>query len=296
MSTNRVDLDLPAGVATAAGDLSPRLIERLRAVRHVALDMDGTIYRGAQLFPFTSDFLATLRRLNIGYTFLTNNSSKSVADYVTHVRRIGLDVSAEQIFTSTHATIAYLKEQVPSATRLYVLGTASMQSQIAEAGYSIVDDDPEAVVVGFDTALVYERLCKAAYFVEQGLPYVASHPDRFCPTDLPTVLVDCGAICAAIEYATKRAPDAVVGKPDPWMLKSLQQTHDLPDGSMAMVGDRLATDIAMACRAEALGVLVLTGDSTAAEAADAVEPPDLILPSLKELGPLLLKSRNGSTL
>ena len=205
MTQPHAAIAVSSSMPSNAVDLSPALHRRLQQIRHVALDMDGTIYRGAQLFDFTPGFLQLLTDLGIGYTFLTNNSSKSVADYLKHLSKMGLSASPEQMFISTHATLAYLREQVPQARRLYVLGTKSMQLEMSEAGFEIVDETPDAVVVGFDTQLAYDRLCKAAYFVEQGLPYVASHPDRYCPTDLPTVLVDCGAICKAIEYATSRA-------------------------------------------------------------------------------------------
>ena len=269
----------------------PNLMGRLRQIRHVALDMDGTIYRGGELFDFTVPFLERLDGLGVGYTFLTNNSSKSVAQYLANLRKMGVPADADKLFTSTHATIAHLRREVPQARRLFALAAEGMRQELADAGFELTrpdaDDEPDALVVGFDTGLAYDRLCAAAYWAQQGKPYVASNPDRFCPTDLPTVLVDCGAMCAAIEVATGRKPDAVAGKPDPHMLQSLMERHGLRPDAMAMVGDRVTTDVGMARRAEALSVLVLTGDSTEAEAASAQAPPDLVLADLKELGDLL---------
>ena len=118
-------------------------------------------------------------------------------------------------------------------------------------------------VVGFDTELTFARLCRAAYWISKGKPFIATHPDRICPTDQPTVLVDCGAICAALEQAAGRGPDVVLGKPDPCMLRGILSRHALAPEQLAMVGDRLYTDMAMARRAGALGVLVLTGETTA---------------------------------
>src|SRR6187402_2612642 len=103
--------------------MNPSLAERLRKIRHVALDMDGTIYRGGTLFPFTNAFLAQLTGLGIGYSFLTNNSSKSTADYTRHLSKIGVPATIEQVYTSTQASIEYLRESLPSARRLFVLGT-----------------------------------------------------------------------------------------------------------------------------------------------------------------------------
>ncbi len=265
--------------------------QQLNRIRHVALDMDGTIYSGGTLFTFTLPFLDRLRRLGIGHTFLTNNSSKSSADYLAHLAKIGIPATADQLYTSTQAMVEYLREQRPELKRLFVLGTASLRRELAGEGFTITADDaadvPDAVLAGFDTELVFSRLCRAAYWVQQGKPFLATHPDRVCPTDKPTVLVDCGAICAALEKAAGRAPDVVLGKPDPCMIRGILHRHALAPDELAMVGDRLYTDMAMARRAGALGVLVLTGETTAAQAAAAQPPPGLVVASLAELGDLL---------
>jgi NagD protein len=146
---------------------------------------------------------------------------------------------------------------------------------------------PDAVLVGFDKTLTYSRLCRAAWWIKNGNPFFATNPDLVCPTDEPTVLIDCGSITAALEKATGRAPQAVLGKPDPAMLRGILQRHSLAPENLAMVGDRLYTDMEMARRAGALGVLVLTGEATAADAANHVPKPDLIVPSLKEFGEML---------
>lgn len=271
--------------------------QSLRRIRHVALDMDGTIYNGGTLFAFTNPFLARLTELGIGCTFLTNNSSKSVQDYVAHLRHMGVTATADQLFTSTQATLEYLREKLPAGRKLFVLGTASMRKEIAQAGYTIAadhaGDEPDAVVVGFDTELTFARLCCAAWWIKQGKPYLASHPDRVCPTDALTVLVDCGSVCAALKAATGREPDAVLGKPDPRMLRGLLQREELRPEELAMVGDRLSTDMAMARRAGALGVLVLTGEATAAEAARLQPPPDLMVADIAEFGEMLEAARGG---
>jgi ribonucleotide monophosphatase NagD (HAD superfamily) len=151
-------------------------------------------------------------------------------------------------------------------------------------------------VVGFDTELVYARLCRTAYWISQGKPFIATHPDRICPTDQPTVLVDCGAVCAALEKAAGRAPDVVLGKPDPCMLRGILHRHALKAEELAMVGDRLYTDMAMARKAGALGVLVLTGETTRAAAERHAPPPDLILSGLAELGERLQAAKQKHAL
>jgi NagD protein len=267
---------------------------RLRQIRHVALDMDGTIYLNQTVFDTTAPFLALLKQLDIGHTFLTNNPSKSIAEYTAHLNRMGIQATPGQLYTSTQATIDYLKENFPGVRRLFVLGTSGLCDELKNAGFELTPDDPhappDAVLVGFDKTLTYNRLCRAAWWIKQGLPFFATNPDLVCPTDEPTVLVDCGSITAALEKATGRAPQAVLGKPDPAMLRGILQRHSIAPQNLAMVGDRLYTDMEMARRAGAIGVLVLTGEATAAEAEKHIPKPDLIVPTLKEFGEILQSS------
>ena len=271
---------------------------RLANVRHVALDMDGTIYKGSVLFNETLPFLKLLKDLNIGHTFLTNNSSKNLSDYVEHLRNFGIVASPAELFTSTLATIEYLRAEHPALKRLFVLGTRSLRGELATGGFTIAEDnatdEPDAVLAGFDTELTFSRLCRAAWWIKQGKPYFATHPDRICPTNEPTVLVDCGAISAALKEATGRKPDAVLGKPDPRMLLGLMQRAGLRPENLAMVGDRLYTDMAMARHSGALGVLVLTGETTAADARAAEHMLDLTVSNLEELGQRLRASIRSS--
>ncbi len=267
----------------------------LRNIRHIALDLDGTVYSGGTLFPFTLPFLEELAPLGIGHTFLTNNSSKSAADYLEHFRRLGIPTTPEQIYTSSQATVSWLQRSRPELRRLFLLGTASLASEIAAAGFTLTRDDPadepDAVLVGFDTSLAFDRLCRAAYWLSRGKPFIATHPDMVCPTDAPTVLVDCGSICAALEKATGRRPDAVPGKPDPAMLTGILGRHGLAPEELAMAGDRLYTDMAMAERAGAFGVLVLSGETTPDMAEQAKVSIGLIVQNLGELGERLRRSR-----
>lgn len=286
--------------------LDPELKERLSKIRHVALDMDGTIYMGSTLFPFTKQFLSDMRDAGIGYSFLTNNPSKSVADYLKKLEALGIEADEENMYTTSLAAIDYIKSNYPEAKRLFLLGTPSMISQFESAGFISCADDPsdrpDALVVAFDMTLDYSRLCRAAWWATQGVPYIATNPDRVCPTDQQVVLVDCGSICRCIEHATGRTPDITLGKPDPNMLKGILDRHGLKPEEIAMVGDRIYTDTAMAHNAGAFGVLVLSGETTL-QTAEAVAqeartnpapeffPPDLICRDIKELGEHLLSVR-----
>jgi len=269
----------------------------LRDVRHLALDLDGTIYRGQTLFKETLPFLDLLGELGLGHTFLTNNSSKSTRDYLARLRQLGIAVSPQELYTSTQATIEYLRRERPRLKRLFILGTPSLIAEMTGAGFASATDSasdgPDAVLVGFDTTLNFDRLCRAAYWIAQGKPFIATHPDRVCPTDQPTVLVDCGAVCAALKEATRRAPDGVLGKPDPCMIRGILRRHHLRPQNLAMVGDRLYTDMAMARRAGIVGVLVLTGETKRADVQRAARSPDLVVKNLAELGERLRGLHTG---
>lgn len=271
------------------------LQQKLARIKHVALDMDGTIYMGNTLFPFTIPFLDKLKAMGISYSFLTNNPSKSLDDYLLKLSRMGIQATEEEMYTTTVATIDYLKAHYPAAKRLFLLGTPSMISQFEKAGYistsDSADDIPDVIIAAFDMTLTYSRLCRAAWWISQGIPYIATNPDRVCPTNEKTVLVDCGSICQCLEHATGRRPDITLGKPDPNMLIGILQQKHLQPEQIAMVGDRIYTDIKMAQNAHAFGVLVLSGETTAEAAAAAPEPPDLTVANIEELGNLLEQSR-----
>ena len=282
--------------------LTPELKEKLAKIKHLALDMEGTIYLGANLFPFTIDFLDGMDAIGVKHSFLTNNPTKSVADYLHKLEGMGIHATEENMYTTSLAAIDYIRKTYPKAKRLFMLGTPSMVSQFEKAGFEACADDPadvpDVLVVAFDTTLVYPRLCRAAWWAAQGIPYVATNPDRVCPTDLPVILVDCGSLQKCIEHATGRRPDIVLGKPDPTMLQGIMDRHGLQPEEIAMVGDRIYTDTAMAHNAGAVGVLVLSGETTLETAEKVAEdartnpdpefyPPDVIVRDIAELGELI---------
>lgn len=270
-------------------------LQELRRIRHVALDMDGTIYSGQTLFPWTRNFLRRLTELGIGHTFLTNNPSQSTRDYLAKLSRFGITATEDELYTSAHATIEHLRRHHPQAQRLFLLGTPSMISEFEAAGFvstaDSADDEPDVVVVGFDLTLTFRRLGRAAWWIRAGKPYLATNPDRVCPTDEPTVLVDCGSLCAALKEATGRSPDVVLGKPDPTMIHGILSRHGLKPTEIAMVGDRIYTDVRMAQNAGVMSVLVLSGECTEADVTVSDPRPDLVVPSLAEFGQHLSAAR-----
>ncbi len=268
----------------------------LSMIRHIAFDMDGTIYKGSQLFPYTKTVFETLEKLGIGYTYLTNNSSKSVVDYLSKIEQLGLPGTKDNIYTSSSATLDYMAVEYPQIRTIYLLGTESLKTEFRANGYRLVDKDsetePELVLVAFHTNLNYEDLCRCVWWIQQGKPYLATHPDFVCPTDRPTVLVDCGAICSLIESITKRRPSAVPGKPSAAMLQGIMNRYHLKNTELIMVGDRLYTDLEMARRAAVFGVLVLSGEATLDDWRSGSVQPDLVVDNIAVMADLLIKARS----
>lgn len=266
--------------------LSDEVLSRLAALKHIALDMDGTIYMGKTLFPFTNKVLEGFGKMGVEHSFLTNNPTSSVQAYIDKLHKMGIACTEDNMYTTSIATIDYIKAHWPSARRLFILGTPSCIEQFEKAGFEMCEDNaedrPDVVIASFDKTLIYSRFCRTAWWVSQGVPFLATNPDWVCPTDEPTVLIDCGSITAAITAATGRKPDCVLGKPDPSMLEGIMQRHGLRANQMAMIGDRLYTDVATAINAGSVGVLVLSGESTMQTVAESSVKPTLICQDLDE--------------
>ncbi len=232
----------------------------LTQVRHVFLDMDGTIYNGTKLFPTTPGFLAFLTAAGRGYTFLTNNSSRSTAEYVAKLAKMGLPSEPENFYTSTDYAIDYLKTNHPEFSRLYLLGVPAIRPAFAAAGFQLVEEAPDAVIVAFDKTLTYRTLCRAAWFIREGIPAFATHPDVFCPAEPGEWLVDCGAITACLESSTGKKI-TVLGKPDPGFLRAAAARKGVPVEDVLMCGDRVSTDIALGFYAGSITCRILSPDS-----------------------------------
>ena len=242
----------------------------LSPVKAVFLDMDGTIYHGSKLFPTTLPFLEFLKKHNIKYSFCTNNSSRSKADYVRHLAQFGIAACVEEFYTSVDFLVDVLHREHPQAKKLFVLGVPAMQQELADNGFEIVDDNPDINIVSFDKTLTYERLCKAAYFLQSELPSYSTHPDVFCPTDQPTVLVDCGAISRCVELAAGKKL-IQLGKPHGGFLQQAAARLGLQPTETIMCGDRLATDIASGVNAGTLTCRI-TGEGADLSSQAAVTP------------------------
>lgn len=257
----------------------------LSQVRCFALDMDGTIYLGEKWIDGAKEFLERIETSGRSYVFLTNNSSKNAAVYVEKLARMGLRVEEEKIVTSGQATIYYLKRHFPDK-KVFLLGNELLKEEFAQAGVSLTDENPEVVVTAFDTSLDYRKMCKVCDFVRAGLPYLATHPDYNCPTE-DGFIPDAGAIHAFIHASAFRYPDRVIGKPNEDIIEYLTTRVNTERSFIAMVGDRLYTDIAAGRNNGLKSVLVLSGEATAEEAVGSEVKPHLVFSSVREMIPFL---------
>ena len=257
----------------------------LSRIRLWLFDMDGTLYLGEQLFPFTKALLAAIRAKGGQYLYLTNNSSKSVPDYVRKMERLGIAATDADFLTSAQVTAWYLHRHHAGA-RLYVCGTASLQRELAAEGFPIVNADPdsaECVVMGYDTELTYQKLLDVSRLLTERpeLPYIATNPDLVCPTEFGFV-PDCGSVCGMIRTATGRTP-TVIGKPEPLMPQMAMERMGVTPAETAVVGDRIYTDVKSGLNAGCAGVLVMSGETTSEILDASADRPDLVLSSAAEI-------------
>lgn len=254
----------------------------LEKVRCFLLDMDGTFYLGGRLLPGSRPFMEKLTRLNRDYLFVTNNSSQHAGYYATKLAGMGFPVPPEKIFTSGEATALYLGRRYPGA-RLYVVGTPALEDEMERHGFKLTDRDPDVALLGFDTTLTYQKLWRLCDLVREGLPYVATHPDFNCPVE-GGYMPDIGAMIAFVKASTGREPE-VIGKPSAEMVRAVMERTGLRHEQLAMVGDRLYTDIAMGKAGSILSILVLSGETSRHDLEGSVTQPDLVF---EDLGALAL--------
>lgn len=252
----------------------------LSGVKLFLLDMDGTFYLDTTPLPGALDFLDALRAKGVPFAFLTNNSSKGRAAYFEKLAKMGVQLAEKELLTSADATLFYLAEQQFSKN-LLLIGTESLCEQFRAAGYCVNADHPDAVVLGFDTTLTYEKLTLLCNAVRAGLPYIATHPDFNCPVE-GGYIPDIGGVIALVEACTGRRPDAVIGKPNGYIAKAAADRFKVPLRDICMVGDRLYTDIALG-RAGVQTALVYTGEATPESYAASEEHATYVFNGINEM-------------
>ena len=260
-------------------------MQKLREIDCFLLDMDGTFYLGEQILPGSLAFLEGLRERGKRFLFLTNNSSHNADFYVERLGRMGCAVTREDVMTSGIAAAEMLHARHPNA-RVYVLGNDFLKRELAEAGVRVTEDAPDVLLAGYDTTLTYEKLAQFCLYLREGLPYYATHGDFNCPSPRG-FLPDLGSMMALMEASTGRKPDGVAGKPELPIMQAAAARTGVPQNRMAMVGDRLYTDIATGLRHGLLSVLVLSGETKRDDLADTPFVPDLVFDGLDGMLPYL---------
>lgn len=261
------------------------IARKLAEVKCFMLDMDGTFYLGDRLLDGSLDFLAALERTGRRALFVTNNSSRSADLYVQKLRRMGVKEPFLNVLTSGQAAGRYCLRTFPGK-RAFLLGNDLLRAELEAMGLVMDDSRPDYVLIGYDTTLDYAKMTKVCDLVRAGLPYVATHPDFNCPTETGFA-PDIGAIIAFIEASAGRRPDVILGKPYAGIVEEALRLTGLEKQELAMVGDRLYTDIATGRNFGMLSILVLTGEACEADIARTGIEPDLVFERLNAMSPYL---------
>jgi 4-nitrophenyl phosphatase/NagD protein len=259
--------------------------EKLSKVKLFLLDLDGTFYLGSKILGGSMKFINKVKETGRDFMFLTNNSSKNSTFYAEKITKMGCPITPEKAFTSSLATISHLKSIKENAS-VYIVGTEYLIEDFRNAGFNMTDENPDFVILGFDTTLTYEKLCKICSFIDKGVRYIATHPDFVCPVE-GGFIPDVGSFMELIKAATGKVPEAVIGKPNPFIIEAVMKLTGYGKDEIAMVGDRMYTDIAVGINAGITSVLVLSGETSAEDAERSTINPDIILDDLGELADYL---------
>ena len=246
-------------------------------------DMDGTIYEEETVFDGTLELLEIIKEHGGRYVFITNNSSKSVTDYIKKVNRLGIPATEDNFFTSAQATVLWLKKNCPEA-KVYCQGTKSLVKELSTAGIDVTEDVErvDVVLVGFDMELTTEKCRKTCEILStQDITYIATNPDWVCPVSFGFI-PDCGSICGMIKNATGKWP-TFIGKPEPTMVKIVMEKFGYKADETVVVGDRLYTDIATGLNAGITAICVLTGEATVDEIYRENIKPNFTFNSIKDI-------------
>ncbi len=249
------------------------------------LDMDGTLYIDDIPIGAVRETLARLRGAGKRLVYCTNNSSKTPEEYRAKLERIGLWGEGDFVYTSGIAAAEYLKKH-HAGKSVYLAGREALKEDFAARGIRLTEEKPDVCVLAYDTALTFEKLVKLNEFLVGGSFYVATHPDVVCPA-LPCPKPDVGSFIKLLEASSGRLPDAICGKPHTIMGEALSGLLGAENEEIAMVGDRLHTDIRFANNSGFSAVLVLSGETTAEMLARSPDRPDVVLTSINELSAYL---------
>lgn len=235
--------------------------EILKNIRCFVFDMDGTIYKGETLFDGVKELFSLFDKEGLKYYFLTNNSSKTGKVYLEKLNRLGLqNISENQIITSGDITVDYLQKN--DINRIFLIGTPEFENQCLKAGLQLIkskNEQIDAVVVGFDTTFNYRKGEIATHYLRKGVVFLSTNEDLVCPMENDEFIPDCGAITSMLELASNRKTK-YLGKPRKETTDYLLNHIQINKNDLAIVGDRLYTDIATGFLNGFSSIAVLTGE------------------------------------
>lgn len=254
------------------------------AFESALLDLDGTVYRSDDLLPGAAEGIEALRNAGTRVLFVSNNPTRTRAEYVEKLTNLGIEATVEDVVTSAWVTAVYLATERPDA-RALVVGERALREELARAEVQTTRTpaDADVVVASMDRSFDYETLTAAHEAVDRGARFIATNPDRTCPVadgEIP----DAAGMIGAIEGVTGRSLDAVMGKPSAITVEAALGRLEAgsPDACL-MVGDRLETDIRMGLDAGMETALVLTGVTSRGELDASPYTPDHVLDSLGDV-------------
>lgn len=248
------------------------------------LDMDGTFYLGDRIFPGSLAFIDRVKETGRDFLFFTNNASKNPEYYIEKLARMGCPIGRRNILTSGDVTLKYLTENHPGK-RVYLVGTKLLEDSFRETGINLVQEDPDIVVVSFDLTLTYEKVSKACRFIRNGAIFLATHMDYNCPTE-DGFIPDCGSICAMVTASTGVKP-TFFGKPFKETVDMMTAITGYNKEEMAIIGDRLYTDIATGFNNGVTSILVLSGETRLSDLEGSEVKPDFIFDSLGDVAKVI---------
>jgi 4-nitrophenyl phosphatase len=250
-------------------------------IRALILDMDGVIWRGSEPIGDLPAIFQQISRNHWKVILATNNSTRTINQYINRMSELEVDIQPWQIVTSSQAAAEYLREMFPQGGAVYIIGEHGLQEALKDHNFYHTEKSVLAVVVGMDRMLTFEKLRQATLLIRAGVPFIATNPDRTFPT--PEGLIPgAGAILAALEASTYVRP-FIAGKPSPKMYKiALERLGTLPSQTL-VIGDRPETDIAGAQILGCKSALVLSGVVNLEQAQAWLPSPDLIIQDLSTL-------------
>jgi NagD protein len=248
------------------------------------IDMDGVLYRGHELIPGSDYFIKQLRARDVPFLLLTNNSQRTRRDVAAKIARLGIEVGEEHIFTSAMATARFLAQQKPGGTA-FVIGEGGLLTALHENGYTVVDHEPDYVVIGEGRTFNLELVEAAVRMIQAGAKLIATNLDPNCPTE-KGLRPGCGAMVGMLEIAAGVKAFSV-GKPSPVMMRAARKELGLATDETIMIGDTMETDILGGVQLGFHTVLVLTGGTRRDDLGRYAYRPETVVESLGDLAEVL---------